>query len=131
MHLLGGAIEPDHLAQAVTEPVPMRLGEVVQLVLAGVHAAGRRFVQQRLPKMRAGAFHQRDTRPTAPAKAVAEPGDELEPRRAAADHGNLMQALVLNRSVRGGCHPLEARIRDPDVILGLAGQHLHHRIYSG
>src|ERR1700686_3564837 len=67
MHLLGGAIEPDHLAQAITEPVPMRLGEVVQLVFAGVHAARRCFVQQRLPQMCPGNFHQRHARPPAAA----------------------------------------------------------------
>ena len=97
MHFLGGAIEPDHLAQTIAEPVPMRLGEVVQLVLAGVQAARRDFVQQRLPKMCPGTFHQGDTRPPAPAEAVAEPGDELEPRRTAADHDDLVQALVVRR----------------------------------
>ena len=34
MHLLFGAIEPDHFAEAIAEPVPMRLGEVVHLVFA-------------------------------------------------------------------------------------------------
>src|SRR5271156_3594361 len=36
MHLLGGAIEADHFSEAVTEAVPVSLGEVVHLVLAGV-----------------------------------------------------------------------------------------------
>ena len=109
----------------------MRLGEVVQLVLAGVHAARRRFVQQRLPQMCSGTFYQRDARSPAPAEAVAKPGDEFEPRRAAADHNDSMQAFALNRLVREGCHLIGTRICDPDVILDLAVSHLRHRGYSG
>jgi len=131
MHLLRGAIEPDHFAQTVTEPVPMRLGEVVQLVLAGVHAARHRFMQQRLPKMCPGTFHQRDARPPAPAEAVAEPGDELQPRRAAAHHHNLVQTLIFKGPVRAGCHRLAARIGNHHVVPSLAVQHLRHRAYSG
>jgi len=94
MHLLGRTIDPDHLAEAITEPVPMSLGEVVHLVLAGVHTARRHFVQQRLPKMCPGTFHQRDARPPLAAEAVTEPGDEFQPRRAAADHNNPVQVLI-------------------------------------
>jgi len=131
LHFLGGTIEPDHLAQAITEPVPMRLGEVVQLVIAGVHAACRHFVQQRLPEMCPGTLHQRDIRPPVPAEAVTKPGDELEPRSTAAHHDNSMQAFVSSRSVRGCGYPLWTRICDPNIILGLAVQHLRHRRYSG
>ena len=129
-HFPGGTIEPDHFAQTVTEPVPMRLGEVVQLVLAGVHAARRHSVQQRLPKMRPGTLHQRDARPLAPAEAVAEPGDQLEPRGAAADHDNLVQALVLEGPARAGYHHLAVQIGNRCVVLGLAVQHLRHRVHS-
>src|SRR5216683_4086366 len=91
MDLLDRAIDPDHLAEAIMEPVPMSLGEIVHLILAGVHAARRHFVQQRLPKMCPSTFHQRDARPPAPAETVAEPGDELQPRRTASDHKDPVQ----------------------------------------
>ena len=44
-NLFSGAIEPDHLAQAIAEGVPMRLGEVVHLVFAGIDAARSHRVQ--------------------------------------------------------------------------------------
>jgi hypothetical protein len=99
MHLFDRAIEPDHPAQTVTEPVPMRLGEVVQLVLAGVHAAGRDLMQQRLPNMGSGALHQRDARPPAASETIAEPSDELEPRSTTADHDDPLQGAVVKTVV--------------------------------
>src|SRR6202042_56075 len=38
-HLLDDAIETDHFAEAIAKSVPMRLGEVVHLIFAGVEAA--------------------------------------------------------------------------------------------
>ena len=63
----------------------MRLGEVVELVLVHIHAAGRDLVQQGLPQMAAVAVDQRDAGHAALAEAVAETGREFEPRGAAAD----------------------------------------------
>ena len=51
-------------------------------------------------------------------------------RRAATDHDNLVQALVLPGRPRG-CHHRGARIGNSRVVLGLAVQHLRHRVYSG
>ena len=85
------AVEPDHLAEAIAEPVPMGLGEVVHFVGGGIDGAGRHGVQQRLPDMGAGRIHQGDGRPSAPAQPVAEAGCEFQPSRAAAHHHNPVQ----------------------------------------
>jgi len=52
VHLPASSIEPDHLAVAVAKMVPMGLREVVQRVVAHIHASGSDFMQQRLPQMR-------------------------------------------------------------------------------
>ena len=99
-HLLLGAIESDHLAVAVPKVVPMGLGEIIELVLIDVHAAGRHFMQQRLPQMAAGAIDQGDSGLAAATEGVAQLGRELEARGAATDHHNLVQVGV--RSLADG-----------------------------
>ena len=71
----------------------MRLREIVELMLAQVHAPGRNRMQQRLPQMGARTFNEGDARAGTPSHAVAEPGDELNPRGAAPDHHNAVQRL--------------------------------------
>ena len=95
MEFPGAAIEPDHFTETVAEAMPMRLGEIVHLMGAGIEAAGGDFVQQGFPQMRARAFHQRDARFSFPAQPVAEPGHELKPRGAAADHDDVRTASRL------------------------------------
>ena len=85
VHLAACAVEPDHLADAVAEAMPVRLRQVVDLVIGHVHAAGGDLVQQGLPDVRAFAVDQRDVRPCRVAQPVAQPRRELEPARAAAD----------------------------------------------
>ena len=80
------AVDADHLADAVTEAMPVRLGEVVDLVHAEVHAAGRDLVQQRLPEVRALLSISVTSALPRLRQLVAEPRDQLEPARAAADH---------------------------------------------
>jgi hypothetical protein len=63
-HLPLLTIEADHLAQAVVEMVPMRLREIVELVLGRVHAAGGDGVQQWLPEMGPRFLDQGDPRVT-------------------------------------------------------------------
>lgn len=46
------AVETDHLANAITELMPVRLGEVVDFMVIEVHAARRDLVQQGLPQVR-------------------------------------------------------------------------------
>ncbi len=57
--LLGFAVDADHLAIAIDKIVPMRLRQIVQLVLRAAQAAGRHRVQQRLPQMGARTLDQR------------------------------------------------------------------------
>src|SRR5882724_5698254 len=83
-HLLSGAIESDHLAEAIAEGVPMRLGEVVDLVFAGIDAACGHRMQERLPEMGPSTLDQGDRSPRAATKAIAEAGCKLQTRRAAA-----------------------------------------------
>ena len=53
-------VEADHLAEMIAEMMPMRLGEIVQLVLGRIHAARRHRMQQRLPQMGAAALDESD-----------------------------------------------------------------------
>ena len=56
LHLLCNANNSDHLAEAILEAMPIRLGEIVQLVFTGIDAAPR------LP----------------PTKPITETGDQLQ-----------------------------------------------------
>jgi hypothetical protein len=49
MHLLSGAIEPNHPAEAISESGQVNLREAIHLVLGGIHATRRNLGQQRLP----------------------------------------------------------------------------------
>ena len=83
----GLAVEPDQLADAVVEMVPVRLGEIVQGMVVQVHAAGGDLVEERLPQMGAGPVDQRDVGLAPPAQLVAQLRDQLQAAGAAAhDH---------------------------------------------
>ena len=106
------AIETFHAAELEIEVVPARLGEVVELVVVLVHAAGGHLVQQRLPQVRARAVDERDARPPLRAEPVAEAGGELESARAAADdhdavpRGALrLDSVWIHADVLVGCKP--------------------------
>jgi len=99
-YLLPGAVEADHLAVVEAETVPVRLGQVVELVLVPVHAAGRDLVQQRLPEMPAGAVHQRDGGPAAAAERDPERRRQLQAGGAASHHHDLVQRRLGGRGRR-------------------------------
>jgi hypothetical protein len=84
------AVKTDHLADAVTKMMPMRLRQVIGLEHADVHASGGDFVQVRLPEMIALFLDQRDVRPLALPELVAEPRRELQPTCATADDDDAM-----------------------------------------
>src|SRR5262249_46286117 len=96
-HLPSGTIEPNHFAEAIAEPMPMGLGEVVHLIFAGIDAACRYRMQERLPDVGAGTIDQSDRGPPTPAEPVAEPGDKLYTRRAAADHDDAVKFTLTGR----------------------------------
>jgi len=66
--------------------MPIRLGEIVQLVFTGIDAARHHRVQERFPVVGAGTFDQGDRRPPAPTKPITETGDQLQSCSTAADH---------------------------------------------
>jgi hypothetical protein len=101
----------------------MRLGEVVHLVFARVHAARCHFVQQRFPEMRSGVLYQCDACSFAPAEAIAEPGDEFKPRRTAAYHNDLVE-IVFNWPISTVRHD------NCRVVPSLTLQHVCHPDYS-
>ena len=77
MHHARRAINTHHLADAVTEMVPVGLRQVVQLMHIQVHAARGQLMQVRFPKVCAGFFYQGDLRATLFAQGVAQTRDEL------------------------------------------------------
>src|SRR4029453_14281285 len=93
-NLFSGTIEPDHLAEAIAEGVPMRLREVVHLVFARINPPRGPRVQERLPEMSPGTFDQSDRRPLAPAEAIAELCDQFKSRGAATDHDDAVQRFL-------------------------------------
>jgi hypothetical protein len=90
----GGAVDAREGAEAAGEMVPVGLGEVVQLMLGAAHAAGGDGVEQRLPDMGSGAFHQSDTGLAALAERVAQLGGELEAGGPATDNDDFMQCVA-------------------------------------
>jgi hypothetical protein len=84
------AIKAVHLADAVREPVPMRLRQVVDLMDILVHAACRYFMKQRLPQMRPAAVDERDDCFLLFSKIVAELCSKLEPACSTSDDHDAM-----------------------------------------
>jgi hypothetical protein len=87
-------VDADHFAVAVAVAVPVGLGQVVDLVGPEVHAAGRDFMQVRLPEVGLGFFDQGDRRLAFLAQLVAELGGQFEATRSAADDDDLVQVGI-------------------------------------
>ena len=85
-------------------------------------AARCHFVQYWLPEMCSGTVHQVRPRPPAPAEPVAEPGDEFQPRRAAADDHDVMKGLA--------CRELVGLLRH-QFTFGSASPHVCLRFVAG
>jgi hypothetical protein len=100
MDLFFDAIEARHVAAAVPEAMPVRLREVIHFVFAGIEAARRNRVQQRLPEMGTRAVDQRNRRQRATAKTIAEPGGELEGRGASTYHHDPVHCLRGREPIR-------------------------------
>src|SRR5271167_380475 len=90
-------IEADHLAEMIAEMAPMRLGEVVELVLGGIHASRRDDMQQRLPQVGAASLDESDIGESALPEFAPETADELETRRSAADDDDSAAMMVAPR----------------------------------
>ena len=74
--------------------MPVRDGEVIEVVRVGVHPAGGDLVQQRLPDVRRVAVDQRHLHAPVAAVAVAQLGRERQAARASADDDNAMLRAV-------------------------------------
>ncbi len=90
----GVAVEASHFAVAEAEMAPMRLRDVVELVLRAAQASGGDGMQQRFPDMRAAAIDERDTGALSPAEPLAELGRQLQSGGAAADNDDVMKGDV-------------------------------------
>ena len=97
---LAVAVETIHLAEAVVKAVPVRLGQIVQLVLGATQRAGGDRMQQRLPDVGAAAVDQGDADGVRLAVFVAERGGEFQATGAAADDNNPM-GRITHQDVRG------------------------------
>ena len=84
------AVQTIHAAHLEFEVVPLRLGDVVQLVLGGVERAGGDFVQQGFPDVGEVGVDQGDLGLAAFTQGAAETGGELQPAGAAADDHDAM-----------------------------------------
>ena len=91
MHLLSAPIEPDHLTVAIAKMVPVGLREVIQRVVAHVHASGGYLVQQRLPQVRARTVDQGGLYFLALGEFVADARYEFQSRGAAARDDDVVQ----------------------------------------
>ena len=91
--------EPDHLADPVAEMMPVRLRQIVDRMVADIHAAGCHLMQQGLPDMGPRALDQRDLGLPVAAKPVAQLGHKLQPCRAAADDHDLMERRLRRATV--------------------------------
>ncbi|MNC12755.1 hypothetical protein D3C75_604810 [compost metagenome] len=96
---LARAIEAAHASGLELEVVPLRLGDIVQLVLRGVQRAGGHLVQQWFPDVGEVGVNQGDARLATLAQAAAKAGGQFDPAGAAADnhdvmgHGDVSQGL--------------------------------------
>ena len=93
--MFGIAIEPDHFAIPVTESVPVRLREVVELMHVKIDSARGQLMQVWLPEVGAPAFDERDIGTTPTTEFVAEPRDEFESAGATANNDDAGNILVL------------------------------------
>jgi hypothetical protein len=93
----------------IAEVMPMPLGEIIELVLGRIPAAGRNRVQERLPQMRAVALDEGDVGKFALAQAIAETGDELEAGRSAAADNDSMVIARRRHRIRNASRRASAR----------------------
>ena len=79
------AFEPDDLAVSIGEMVPVRLGQVIELVLRATQRASRHGVQQRFPQVGTRAIDECDARLAALAECVAKLRGKFQATRTSAD----------------------------------------------
>jgi hypothetical protein len=90
-NLLLVTVEAHHLANAVAEMMPVRLREIVDGMVADIHAAGRYLMQKGFPDMGPGALDQRHLGFPAPAEPVPKLGHKLQSRRSSTDNDDVVK----------------------------------------
>src|SRR6185503_6497880 len=90
-HHFAPAVEPVHLPQLETKMVPACLRPIIERVVIEIHAARRKFVQQRLPEMCARTVNERNARAAASAERVAQARSQLDSARPAPDNYDVME----------------------------------------
>ena len=70
--------------------MPMRLSEIIEFMVAQIHAARGDLVEMRLPEVRAFLFDEFDRRPALLAKAITETSRQFKASGAATDDDNFM-----------------------------------------
>jgi hypothetical protein len=87
-------VEAVHFPNSIAKSVPVCLRQIVDLVDVPIHAAGRDFVQQRFPQMRATSVNKRDRGFVSLAEPIAEHCCKLKPACSAANNHDAVQLRV-------------------------------------
>jgi len=123
-----------HVDRSINSPLNFIHTNVVGTSVL-LDCARRHGVQQWLPKMGTGTFDQGDGSAPAPADALAELRDELEARRAAANHHDAVQDLLIEILIRARCDNLRIWIipvQADDIALTVQNLvHLASPAYTG
>ena len=130
MHFLSVAIKADHLAEAIAEPVPMCLRQVVHFIRSGIDGPRSNRVQQRLPNVCPGTFHQRDGRPSASTQAIAETSDEFQPSCAATHHHDPVERLLAKTLVVARRRHLPTRASASHTQTRLEMENVAHVVHA-
>ncbi|MNF93320.1 hypothetical protein D3C84_759920 [compost metagenome] len=99
------AVQPAHAAELELEVVPLRLGDIVQLVLRGVQRAGRHFMQQGFPDVGEVGVGQDDLGLAFLAERSTQTGSELQAAGAAADDHDAMGHGKFSQGYRNSLSP--------------------------
>ena len=87
-------IQPDHLAEQVSKPVPVGLRQVIEFVDVEIDRASRQFMQVRLPKVGSATFNQGNRSTPSAAQAIAKPCNKLKTPCATTDHNDRLRAAI-------------------------------------
>ena len=126
------AIKTGDRALHETKVMPMRNGQVVEIVRIGIHPTRRHFVQQRLPDMRCELINQRYVHSLATAVTIAEFGGERQASRSSANDNDAMR-----RGRRGLRHVQRTRRSRPSMSVcsdgnsGLRSTRFRHPGHAG
>jgi hypothetical protein len=95
MNFAAFAVEPNHFAKAKPEIVPVGMREIVDLMLGGIHAAGRDFMKQRLPEMGPGTLDKRNASLALGRQTVAKARYEFKSPGSSAHDDNMVQIALV------------------------------------